>query len=108
MSTTTCPKCCQDTYWSWEEAFDKFGFGDGDGIVMTDHVANALRAKGYIVKVEPWGCHNVTIPSITTETGEEQIPDDIVCGYDDPREYLPKAIVELLDQAFPDNGEVQL
>ena len=49
---------------------------------MTEHVANALRAR-VLVTVEPWGCHNVTISSITTEKGEEQIPDDSVCGYDD-------------------------
>ena len=28
--------------WSWEEAFSKWGFNDGDGIVMTDEVAQAM------------------------------------------------------------------
>ncbi len=108
MSITSCPTCHEPHSWSWEEAFDKFGFGDGDGLVMTEHVAIALRTAGYVVMAEPWGCHNITISSIKTKSGEEQIADDIVDGYDNPREYLPKAIVELLDQAFPDNGEVHL
>ena len=43
MTFSTCPKCLSTIDWSWEEAFDKFGFGDGDGLVMTDTVAAALR-----------------------------------------------------------------
>ena len=108
MSITTCPTCAQSHLWSWEEAFDKFGFEDGDGLVMTEHVAEALRAKGYVVTARPWGCHNVTISSITNKKGKDQIPDDIVAGYDDPRDYLPKRIVRLLDAAFPDDVEVEL
>lgn len=108
MSITTCPNCLTEIHWSWEEAFDKFGFGDGDGVVMTEHVADALRAAGYDVKVEPWGCHNITIASIKTKKGKELIPfDRIQFGYDEPRDYLPKRIVKLLDAALPDDGEVE-
>lgn len=108
MSITTCPTCTHDTHWSWTEAFDKFGFCDGDGIVMTEHVADALRARGYTVEVQAWGIHNVTITSIKTEKGKEQIPfDRIQFGYDDARNYLPKRIVTLLDAAFPDGSEVE-
>jgi hypothetical protein len=106
MSITTCPTCGESHSWSWEEAFDKFGFGDGDGIVMTEHVAEALRKASYTVTTEPWGMHNVTISSINSKTGEEMIPDDIVDGYDNPRDYLPKHIITLLDEAFPENVEV--
>ena len=106
MSITTCPSCGESHHWSWEEAFDKFGFGDGDGIVMTEHVANALRTRGYDVTAEPWGCHNVTICSIKTKKGRELIPETANCGYDEPRDYLPKHIVTLLDQAFPESVEV--
>jgi hypothetical protein len=103
MSITTCPTCCTDVDWSWDEAFDKFGFADGDGVVMTEHVADALRNAGYLVKVEPWGCHNITIASITSMAGRELIPfDRISFGYDDPRDYLPKRIITLLDAAFGD------
>lgn len=108
MSITTCPHCNTAFTWSWEEAFYKFGFGDGDGVVMTEHVADALRKAGYTVKVEPWGIHNVTIASIKTKKRKELIPfDRIQFGYDEPRDYLPKCIVKLLDAALPDDGEVE-
>ena len=106
MSITHCRSCCQATSWSWSEAFDKFGFEDGDGIVMTEHVANAMRKRGYTVTTEPWGCHNVTITSITSKSGKELIPEHINLGYDDPREFLPKRIIKLLDEAFPESVEV--
>ncbi len=109
MSITSCPGCGSHFTWSWEEAFCKFGFNDGDTIIMTEHVAEALRAAGYTVKVEPWGCHNVTIASIKTKKRKELIPfDRIQFGYDEPRDYLPKRIVKLLDAAFPADGEVEL
>lgn len=108
MSMTTCPNCGTTCHWHWEEAFSKFGFGDGDGLVMTEYVAAALRQAGYAVITEPWGCHNVTIASIEGD-GAELIPfDDINFGYDDPRDYLPAAIIAILDAAFPDDGEVEL
>lgn len=89
--------------WSWEEAFDKFGFEDGDGPVMTDVVASVLRDGGYSVTAEPWGSHNVVICSIKDANGIEQIPSDINLGYDEPRDYLPDAIIALLD-ADPQTG----
>lgn len=108
MSITHCPTCGNTAHWSWEEAFDKFGFGDGDGLVMTDHVAAELNRHGYTVTSDPWGCHNVTITSIKTATGEEQIPfDRISYGYDEPRDYLPAPIIAILDAAFGDDTEVQ-
>ena len=108
MSFTTCPTCCNTVDWSWEEAFNKFGFNDGDGLVMTEHVADALRAHGYMVRVEAWGIHNVTIASIKTDKGKEQIPvETISFGYDAARTYLPKRIIKLLDAAFPDGREVE-
>lgn len=106
MSITLCPTCGEPSSWSWNEAFDKFGFGDGDGLVMTETVADALRKHGLTVIVEPWGSHNVTITSIKTKAGKELIPEDIQYGYDDPRDYLPKRIVKLLDEAFPFLREV--
>lgn len=108
MSVTACPTCCTEIQWSWEDAFQKFGFGDGNGLVMTEHVAEALRADGYTVLVEPWGLHNVTISSIKTAKGKEQIPfSKIKYGYADPRAYLPKRIIAVLDAAFPEHGEVE-
>lgn len=90
--------------WTWEEAFDKFGFEDGDGIVMTHVVEAVLTDVGYKVTAEPWGMHNVVITSIIALDGTEQIPDTIILGYDDPRQYLPDFIVKVLD-ADPRTGK---
>jgi hypothetical protein len=106
MMSTTCEHCGATHDWKWEEAFEKFGFNDGDGMVMTDHVVAALEAAGYTVKAQPWGMHNVTITSITRK-GRELIPAKAKVGYDDPRKYLTKAIIKVLDAAFAaDNEEV--
>jgi len=98
-----CPTCGTNIYWRWEEAFNKFGFGDGDGIVMTEHVAKALRDAGYDVTVEPWGMHNVVIASIE-QKGVELIPDDFDYCDGSPRKSLPKHVVDVLDAAFGDSG----
>jgi len=105
MSITQCPTCLTEHAWSWTEAFDKFGFDDGDGLVMTHVVVQALRKAGYAVTAEPWGWHNVTITSIRRRQ-VQQIPECANLGYDDPRDYLPKEIIKLLDEAFPQSGEV--
>ena len=107
MSITRCPTCGETHSWKWEEAFDKFGFGDGDSLVMTEYVAATLRGAGYAVVVAPWGVHNVVIEQIGRD-GMDLIPDTVNVGYDDPRDYLPKSIVELLNAAFPEQGEVAL
>lgn len=75
---------------------------------MTEAVADVLRAAGYTVTIEPWGIHNVVIDSIT-KGGVELIPfQRIRFGYDNPRDYLPKKIVRLLDRELRANGEVRL
>lgn len=103
---TLCPHCRSRHDWSWVEAFDKFGFGDGDGLVMTAEVAAALAAAGYTVERHGWGFHNEVITSIKQD-GIEIIPHDrITFGYDDPRTYLPDSVIDVLDTAFPDGHEV--
>lgn len=107
MSITSCKFCCGDYYWLWEDAFMKFGFDDGDGIVMTSTVAQALSKAGYVVERQVWGLHNEVIVSIRKD-GVEQIPlDRIKLGYDDPRDYLPHAIIAALDDAFPPLGRME-
>lgn len=101
---TTCNNCGGQLTWQWEDAFDKFGFGDGDGQVMTHDVVQVLRAAGYDADAAPWGLHNTTIYSIKRD-GAEVIPDKANIGYGNPRKYLPKEIVRLLDQKLPTNGE---
>ena len=100
MPITACHHCRADHAWSWEEAFDKFGFEDGDGPVHTHLVAQILEATGLEVSCTVWGMHNTVIHSIQ-RSGEELIPADIRHGYDDPRDYLPADIVALLDQQLP-------
>jgi hypothetical protein len=98
MPTANCPTCAHDHDWNWEEAFDKFGFNDGDGLVMTNRVALVLETAGYTVTARTWGMHNTLITSIKSN-GRERIPSQAEVGYDRPRGYLPKAIVTLLDNA---------
>lgn len=64
-----------------------------------------LRSAGYAVDVGAWGIHNTVINSITKD-GVEHIPFDRVdFGFVDPRAYLPKRLVVLLDKKLP-AGEV--
>jgi len=104
---TSCPFCGHLHRWSWEEAFDKFGFDDGDGLVMTESVAEALRAHGYVATTFHWGFHNVIITAIARD-GVSVIPEGTIGGYDDPRDYLPDDVVALLDDEFGDGTIVDL
>ena len=91
--------------WEWDEAFDKFGFGDGDGPVMTDEVVDALRMHGYDCVVDFWGMHNTVIWKITKDDEVVFDSDNVgeyEFGYDSARLFLPEAIVKILDEAFPD------
>lgn len=105
MPKTTCENCGGTYHWNWEEAFDKYGFGDGDGQIETDIVIQVLEAEGYKVEAHQWGLHNTVIRSIKLK-GIEQISEDADTGYADPRQYLPTAIVKLLDKKLPAEGEV--
>jgi hypothetical protein len=105
MPITTCANCSGPYSWQWEDAFDKFGFGDGDGQVETETVADFLSNAGYAVRTEAWSLHNTIITSIQRK-GIELISPHTSAGYDDPRKYLPKAIVRLLDKALPANGKL--
>jgi hypothetical protein len=100
MAYSTCNTCTQWFHWNWEEAFDKFGFGDGDGQIETWTVKHTLTVAGYDVEIRQWGMHNTIITSIVKD-GFEFIPSDVSFGYDNPRDYLSTAIVKLLDKAFP-------
>lgn len=44
-------------YWGVTEAFDKFGFGDGDGIQFNDIVIEALEKRGFRC-AQAGGIHN--------------------------------------------------
>lgn len=107
MTHSTCPHCGSRHHWRWEDAFDKFGFGDGDGLVMTDAVAYVLRENNLAVTTTPWGLHNVIITAIA-RNGIALIPTGTSLGYDDPRAYLPDDIVELLDDALTGDIDVEV
>lgn len=103
MPIDYCESCGTRMDWSWEEAFDKFGFNDGDGLVRTEDVAECLREAELSVESDRWGLHNVIIISIKRD-GVELLPfhrDDFRLGYDDPRGYLPNELVALLDRKLP-------
>ncbi len=104
MPVSTCNSCGGHYRWQWEEAFDKFGFGDGEAQVETDTVVAVLENAGYVVEANPWGLHNVIITSIKDEHGNELLPNANTVGYDCPRGYLPTAIVDLLDEQLVEGG----
>lgn len=102
MPISICHSCGAEYHWQWEEAFDKFGFNDGDGQIETDQVVDALSKAGYVVATETWGLHNTLIVSIEKD-GRELMPvcdNNVRIGYDDARSYLPCEIVSLLDSSF--------
>lgn len=86
-------------YWEWEEAFDKFGFDDGDGPNFTDEVASFLRGLGYEVECDHWGIHNYMIFKVEGSDGTDLL-EGVEVGYDNPRQYLPAYLVEQLDHQF--------
>lgn len=85
---------------TWEEAFDKFGYGDGDGPNGTQEVQDALEEIGYTSVADTWGIHNYMINDVFDSEGKSIIPEGTYVGYADPREYLPKHIIEHLDKTF--------
>ena len=92
--------------WEWEEAFDKFGFDDGDGMVFTGLVATFIDSLGYESEFAG-GMHNSYFKSIKDKSGKELLSvmpngDEIDVGYDDPRQYLPESLVQKLDEHFND------
>jgi len=104
--------------WTWQEAFSKFGFGDGDAWIGTYLVANFLSDEGYEVDYDRWGIHNTVISKLS-KNGISLLPDrslhgvpieasyfetkQIMYGYDDPETYLPADLVKKLNKQFHDN-----
>ncbi len=94
-------------FWEWEEAFDKFGFNDGDGMVFTGLVADFIDSLGYESSFDG-GMHNSYFNSIKDKSGKNLLSDEVVgdeidVGYDDPRKYLPESLVQKLDEHFDDD-----
>lgn len=89
--------------WTWEEAFQRYGFNDGNNS-QTRRVQMALKSAGY-GSDEASGLHNDVIYSILKETGE--VWNESQCAEVDDtaklRASLPPEVVALLDRAFPDD-----
>ena len=85
--------------WEVEEAFSKFGFGDGDGPNFTDEVASAIEAVGpYRCRTQIWGLHNYGIEAIEEEVAPgEWVPVSEFDGHGlPPWERLPQAVRDAL------------
>jgi hypothetical protein len=83
--------------WNWEEAFDKFGFGDGDSWNGTGEIQSWFEDElGWTSESDSWGCHNYIIFSLQDDNGKKYEFD----GYKNPRNILPKKIVKKLDEQF--------
>jgi hypothetical protein len=117
--------------WEWEQAFDKFGFGDGDGWNGTHEVEDEIESLGYEVECDSWGCHNYMIMDIKKDgksilfkdienrTLEDWLPEveqrikdrgatreDVEpLGYEPARNFLPQDIIEHLDEVFNEEWE---
>lgn len=51
--------------WTFEEAFNKFGFNEGGTFHVNSYVvADAIVNAGYVVVMDNWGMHNLTITQI--------------------------------------------
>ncbi len=100
MAQSECIACGGILNWNWEEAFDKFGFSDGASAYLTQVVVRELEKAGYDVRSAAWGCHNEIITDLAKD-GRELIAQEVSRGYDDPRGYLPREVVALLDRIFP-------
>lgn len=86
--------------WSWTEAFEQHGFGSGNDTIHTPHVTDFLSDMGYIVETTD-SIHNTYIISLQTPTGIELLDaDKFEVGFDDPRDQLPEALTDLLDEEF--------
>ena len=77
---------------------------------MTDKVAEFIERLGYEVKWDRWGVHNTIINEIKKD-GKVIIDwatlNDIglTLGYSEPRDYLPKDLIDALDREY--NGFVE-
>ena len=114
--------------WTWEDAFSKFGFEDGDGWNGTGLVSDAIEKLGYETECDGWGCHNYLVMDIKKDgksilfddergswnattvarmnkNGVTNISEQYI-GYTDPELFLPDDILEMLNATFTDDYEV--
>lgn len=85
--------------WQWEEAFQKFGFRDGDDPQHNKEVGDFLKDFGYSYHTSS-GIHNGFICALAHNGVRVELPEDdedVV----DIRAMFPKDVLAALDKAFP-------
>lgn len=86
--------------WSWTEAFNKYGFNEGETDTYTFEVSDFLADLGYIIETTS-GIHNTYISSLRSPTGVELLAvNKFNVGIDDAEEQLPDVLVDALNQKF--------
>lgn len=95
------------TRWTWEEAFNKFGFDDGndpESENRTEAVAESLYALNCdSVEASRWGMHNYVINSLMHQGTLYEFD-----GHTNPATVLPPEIVAALDKEYEDDSTVYL
>lgn len=83
--------------WHWEEAFEKFGFGDGDSWNGTHEVEGEIESLGYTCETDSWRCHNHMIFDIKKDGKSILFPEknDIGMDLDD---WLPEVAQRIKDR----------
>ena len=79
--------------WTWEDAFQNYGFNDGNDWCRTFVVVEALEELGYKCETS-YGSHNNYICTLTKDTTSIEV------GEDNLRRSLPRDAVTFLDQQF--------
>ena len=92
MVYSKCVVCLGTYYWSWQQAFFKFGFDDGDGQVETYTVVSVLMKAGYPKQIATTASLFILINSISGILGQltkENVINEIL-------NYWPLFIVVLI------------
>ncbi|CEJ88088.1 hypothetical protein HYPGJ_31585 [Hyphomicrobium sp. GJ21] len=99
MPIRNCALCGKEKPWTWEEAFYNTGF-DGGLNSQTEQVVAVLKAAELeVITVDD--ADNSYIASIRNKYGIELVGPHDFPGDDDPHDFLPGYIIDLLYQAFP-------
>ena len=85
--------------WEWEEAFSKFGFGDGDGWNGTHEVEGEIESLGYEVVTDTWGCHNYMIFDIKKDGKSILFPEPNLIG-SNLDDWLPEVEQRIKDRVL--------
>jgi hypothetical protein len=97
---------------TWEEAFDKYGFSDGDFAFIGDVVKAEIEAQGYQAEYENIiTSHNTVIGSVVNAEGHNYLHvDDGRWWYsrDDVRRLLPDKLVAHLDAVFNETAQMHM